>query len=339
MISSSNLILIIIVLIVIFFLLFNNSTSTQVENFYIKALHNPNKRSCNIKKYIEEKTKNYLPDLELISFDGLDSYSNYSSKISQNKCLKSNFVDIQFHNDYRDVISALNNIVPEKGQKFNIANIPLKYSEPDTDEVKKLVKDFINLLNQNIKHLIPLNRNKNTGWDEPICDLTVKSGWDKVQEGLGLQSSLWDPPASKSTIKFIALNNLQKYETDDEIKFLVDVIIQKLNVEDQMIIKISLIQDKREITDENNFFCKKNLEMKVIIEEISIVGYLSEEGPESSLIAGEDNDKFYDFNNMEKNNLVNPKHLETILKDKNDKRNEEINYFNSQVDPETKCFQ
>ena len=55
--------------------------------------------------------------------------------------------------------------------------------------------------NDNIKTEVPSYRNPNSGWDEAIPDPKIKSGWDKVQESLGLQPSLWDEPKDKQPVK------------------------------------------------------------------------------------------------------------------------------------------
>ena len=68
-------------------------------------------------------------------------------------------MNIQFHNDYRDVYTALLNIVPDKRQLFNVANIPLTYSEPEANEISLMMKDFMAVLNENIKFInLPIAR-------------------------------------------------------------------------------------------------------------------------------------------------------------------------------------
>lgn len=270
---------------------------------------------------------------DVVSWDG--SFDSLDKKPIK---LNPNYLNIQFHNDYRDVISALNNIVPDKKQLFNIANIPLNYSEPEAGEVKNLVVDFIDVLNKHLTKEIPNIRSKNTGWDEPVQDPKIKSGWDKVQESLGLPTSLYEEPKENSLVKLIAIKQVQKYETEDEIKYSIDIVLQKLNVDDQMIIKADFVQDKRPLHNENNFFKSSTIEMKVWIENIFITGYLSQKGDDAiKLFDGEDK-KYYDYDRMEYNNIVDPKYVQKILMEKYRQRNREMENRTALLDEEGRKF-
>jgi hypothetical protein len=273
---------------------------------------------------------------DIVSWDGTQDTNVVYNDEKNN--INPNLLDIQFHNDYRDVITAINNLIPDKKQLFNLPNMPLVYSEPEGDEVRNLVSDFIEVLNSNLKTTVPDKRNKNSGWDEAVPDATVESGWDKVQKSLGLQPSLWDGPAPKAPVKIIAIPFVQKYETEDEIKYACDIIMQKINVDDQMMIKASFVQDKRPLHDENNFFVTKNIDMKIVIEDIFTVGYLSKGGTDSKLIFDKDMEKFYDYDEMEYNNLTDPKYIQKILMEKYKNRTEEMEQRNAMLDEEGQAF-
>lgn len=126
------------------------------------------------------------------------------------------YVNTQFHNDYREVINAIQSIVCTKCDddiKFN----PIK---PDAI-VHQLVNGFIDHLN------------KNPGtfdWNAP------KSGWEKVQESLGLPSSLYEPPKPPAHIKLIKI--IKAYQSDNSRKYMCYFIVQKQNVIDQMILRV-----------------------------------------------------------------------------------------------------
>jgi hypothetical protein len=260
------------------------------------------------------------------------------SNVAYDQEIYPNLLNIQFHNDYRDVITALNNLVPDKKQIFNLPNVPLVYSEPEASEVRNMILDFIKVLNSNIKTEVPTHRVKNSGWDEAIPDPTVESGWDKVQKSLGLESSLWNPPASKAPVKLVAVPYVQKYETEDEIKFSCDIILQKVNANDQLLIKASFVQDKRPLHDENNFFVARNVDMNLVIEEVFILGYLSKFGNDAKLTFDKDMEKFYNLNEMEYNNLTDPKFIQKVLMDKYKYRTEEMEHRNAMLDEEGQDF-
>ena len=46
----------------------------------------------------------------------------------------------------------------------------------------------------------------------------MESGWEKVQRSLGLPVSLYHKPAENGLLSLISIDNVKKYETDDEIR-------------------------------------------------------------------------------------------------------------------------
>ena len=333
---------ILLILFIIFILVkLNNGISSDknnTENYESsnKLVRNITRGKKNREHFITSSSdKRVVDDLidDIVSWD--DSLDN---NVLRKEYLNPNFLNIQFHNDYRDVMTAINNLIPDKKQFFNLPNRPLKYSQPETGEVKNLIIDFINVVNRNLLEEVPSQRNSNSGWDEAIVDPTVQSGWDKVQNLLGLPTSLYDEPAKKSPIKLIATTKVQKYETDDEIKYECDIIVQKNNVDDQMILRASFVQDKTPLKDENNFFNTTTIDLKIVIEYIYIIGYLSKEGNNDKLNFDKDFDKFYDYSQMEYNNLMDPKYVQKILMEKYKQRTEEMEQRNALLDEEGQEF-
>jgi hypothetical protein len=318
-----SIILICITAIVLYLLI---TSSDKSENY-----------TQNIKKKHKKRRINTINELidDVVSWD--DSQSNCSSRIEV-KQQNPYFLDVQFNDSYRDVITGINNIIPDRKQLFNIANVPLKYSEPPVSEVKNLVNDFITVLNKTIITQVPSVRNPNSGWDEAIPDPNMKSGWDYTQEALGLQPSLYDKPAHKCIVELIAIRFVQKYETEDEIKYACEIVLQKKNVDDQLVIKASFVQDKRPLRDENNFFASKNIELQIIIEDVFIIGYLSKQATEYRFKSDPDEEKFYDYQNMEQNNLTDPKYVQKVLLDKYSQRQKEVEYKNAMLDEEGQAF-
>ena len=278
---------------------------------------------------------NSLFENDMISVD-----PSYRSSISSviKRATNPNFINIQFHTDYRDVITGLNNLVPERKQLFNLPNIPLNYSEPNKKEVSIMVKDFLYVLNDNIKTTVPEFKQKNSGWDEVLEDNKGESGWDKVQKSLGLPVSLYDEPAPKSHIKLIDIEKVQKYETDDEIKYAIQMVIQKINVQDQMRMLVSFVQDKRLLTDENDFFKEGRVETRLVIEDLFILGYYSFEGEDEGKEFDNDNTKYFEYDKLEHNQLVDPKDVQKELTRKYQIRNKEMNELVNTFDEEGRAF-
>jgi hypothetical protein len=373
--DSINILLLIIIAYVVYTL---TTSSTSNRKSLVNDFHNvknkkasarsknnlkyvPSKRGNNINiddsRYGKHDDNKYMDDIldDSVSWD-----ESYDSGFVKSKKVNSNFIENQFHNDYRDLITAFNNLVPDRKQLFNLPNIPLKYSEPEAAEVKNLVTDFVSVVNNNLDTDVPCTRNKNSGWDEAIPDPNVKSGWDKVQESLGLPVSLYEEPAGKAKVVLVDIPKVQKYETEDEIKYSIDLVLQKVNVDDQMLIKADFVQDKRPTTDENNFFTTKNVEMKVSIETIFAVGYLTKAGDNGNLTCGRgdelnigsgesyninnvqnydgDKEKYYDYNKLEFNNMTDPKMVQRLLMEKYKKRNEEMEERTAMLDSEGQAY-
>lgn len=323
----------IFILVALVLILFQITKPNKVDTFH----HSGSKMPATRHKIKRDDEVNAVID-DIVSWDSTLSGKSCEDGVLKKYYVNPNFINNQFHNDYRDLITAFNNLVPQKKQLFNLPNIPVIYSEPEEAEVINLVKDFVNVLNHNLKTEVPGYRNPNSGWDEAIVDPNVKSGWDKVQESLGLTPSLWNKPGRKAPVKLIKIPFVQKYETEDEVKYSCDIVLQKHNVDDQIIIKASFVQDKRPLHNENNFFVTKNIEMKVSIEELYILGYLSKEGNDSRLMFDKDMEKFYDYNQMEHNNMTDPKYIQRVLMDKYKQRTEEMEQRNAMLDEEGQSF-
>ncbi len=339
MLTNSTIALIIIIVLLIF-IMFYSAKYNDNEKFDVAQTT----KSVNYnKQQVIEDVASYFGN-DMISNYSSKSGSSYKSKIPHDiiiKQLNPNFMNIQFHNDYRDVYTALLNVVPDKRQLFNVANIPINYSEPEVNEVSLMMKDFMAVLNENIKSEVPLYRNPNSGWDEAIVDEQVESGWDKAQKALGLPVSLYEKPAPNGHITLIKVNKIQKYETEDEIRYAIEFVVQKKGVDDQMIIKGSFVQDKRPLKDENNFFINAKVDLKVLIEDLFIVGYLSHDGLKSKqqqLDLDVGKTVYYDLDKMEKNNMTDPKLVQKILMEKYDLKLKEMNLRNGLLDEEGQYF-
>src|SRR5271166_3165666 len=117
MLSNSTIVLIIIIVILIFIMFYGTNNNEKFD-----VVQTNNSVNYNKQQVIEDVATHFSEDM-------ISNYSIQSSKSSKHsqdiikKTLNPNFMNIQFHNDYRDVYTALLNIVPDKRQLFNVANI------------------------------------------------------------------------------------------------------------------------------------------------------------------------------------------------------------------------
>lgn len=214
-----------------------------------------------------------------------EDYIVENPKVYIDKILKSKkkvvinpyFTEMQYHKDYRDTANAFNIIVPNQRQVFNRSDKPLvEESVPEVKEVKRLIGSFIKEVNkivdEKIKPEIEL-----TGWNNALPDKKIKSGWEKQQESLGLPTSLYTDDMDKGPIKLVKIDHLEKYSTDDQIRYVAFLIVKKKNVDDQMVLRVSFVLDTKDVNLDREFFDEEKsvYESAVIIEEVFVIGFLT----------------------------------------------------------------
>jgi hypothetical protein len=284
--------------------------------------------------------------------DDFDSTRYLQSILNQEKKdsrdfddINPNFMEAQFHNDYRDTITAFNNISPSQRQIFNQANVPAKFTNPSVSEVQDIINDFIREVNTNIDQVVTEHRHSNSGWDEPLPDKTVKSGWEKQMEHLGIPTGLYNKPASKEKVKLLKIDHVEKHETEDEVKYTCFLILRKLSVQDQIVVKVSFVMAKPS-PDERNFFkdvkdldnsygTSKDEPVNLIVEEIFIIGFLTSRQINE---AAKTRDDFYNFSALEDTEHISQKTIMKELVKKYKQRTKENNSFNATLDEEGRNY-
>jgi len=335
----------------------NSSGFVPIETNSNTVLMNEDPQLSRIKQY--DFTDNNIYER------GLPSTINYhladdkaeNSIVTVGKILPY-FNEIKFNQDYRDVLTSINDLVPAQKQVFNIGNIPLiDYSEqnPSSSVIMEMTSDFIDTLNETSKKNVndfdgrAMDGYINYGWSDKLVEKTVESGWDKVQKSLGLQPSLYTKPSSYRPLKLVAIKKVIKFETDDEIKYVIYMILHKQGVMDQILLKVSTIIDKRIQRDENNFFnvnvtyqndndytFKPNFNVEAVIEEIDVLGFFTEK---FGTFKSEDfGIKYAKYDELTYNNMTSNKYIRKVLLDKYNKRNDDINRRNATLDDDGRIF-
>jgi hypothetical protein len=212
-----------------------------------------------------------------------DNPEKYIDIILKSKGTQSNikvnehYVEAMWHTDYRDIQNAFELITPNNKQLFNLCALPVEQvSEVPITDTRYLVTKFIKEVNKTVKNKVSDTLSANT-WIDNMPQEKIKSGWDKQQEALGLPPSIYNEPAKKAPIKLVKIDHAEKYETEKEIRYSLFLIIQKKNAKDQLVVKINFVVDKNDINMDRDFFSKSKNSFKttVLIEEISIIGYLT----------------------------------------------------------------
>ena len=271
------------------------------------------------------------------NYDYIDDITNDNNDDNSNKKVNYKihpyFTEMQFHNDYRDVITSFDCVVETGRPLFNRSNQPVKSVEVKKREVKNLLRAFVKTLNKNIKNNIKNEANLDYGWKNVMPNKTVKeTGWEKQMAVLGLPADIYGKSAKKSSVRIIKIDRVDKFETDSQIRIDVYMVMQKLNVNDQMVVKVSFVMDKDDLNSDRNFF--KNdaeVDLNVHLESVFIVGYLTDQSYGSKRNYFD----FYSFENIEKDNIMDQNEIFRQLRKKYADRQIETNGLTIQFSPET----
>ncbi|AYV75747.1 MAG: hypothetical protein Terrestrivirus3_16 [Terrestrivirus sp.] len=307
------------------------------------------------------KNKNgYLyDDLDVNAFDFGRTRKDKLDRKKESIILNEHFVEMQFHTDYRDTLTSFNDIAPDQKKIFNIQDAPTKLTVVPFPhkEVKKTIKDFINLINRDVEFYVSDYRGNNTGWDEPLPQLHKESGWDKEQDELGLPRSLFPEPAKRSPVRLVKIDYVEKYVTEFETEYICTFIIKKENVDDQMIVRVSFVSENHDVNEERDFFKdldpnitttpkKQNQKIQdrnheMVIEEIFVVGFLTNVGQGTGTDAkpiNYDNLDWYNFKGLELNGITDQGTIMKELIHKYKERDNSMMTFTSSLDKEGREF-
>jgi hypothetical protein len=199
------------------------------------------KKKKGLLDFLSDKDEDILDDKYLDMLE-LTKNVNINSKYFNNK---------QYHNEFKDVLTAIKHIVDKK-RKFNIESLPVTYSEHDNENDEnsyKLINIFMIRLNEYIDKNIILP-------DE------VKSGWEVVYKKLGLPILYDKEETVKRRLNVLKILNIYKFDTDNQTKYVYDIITTKENVSDKLVLKVEMIFNK--IND------------KIIIEDVFVQGFMSD---------------------------------------------------------------
>jgi hypothetical protein len=310
-------------LIIIFIALVGLIVFNQFENDRKKNIQSPDKNYR--KKCAKKKKKKRIIKKEKMNYIDIDEciekIKNHSGDME--------FLDLQYHQDYNDTVTAINNLTPQK-ELFNLNLLPVKETIPDHQLVKQLVNIFIKKLNGNVMGNVSEYLHQNSGWSDMGKKIKKKSGFEEHMEDIGLPGSIYNEALSKAPIRLVKIDNGEQHTTDHQIRFIIWIIVRKKNAKDQMILRINFFMDRSDSDDRHNFFDKdlinNSFEKEVILEQVFIVGYLTKSGNKITR-----NDKFHDYGSNIYNSdgtIDQGKVLETMLK-KHKERSNELDAFKS----------
>ena len=277
------------------------------------------------KKKIYKKKSIIYPNNEIII--------NKTNKLEPN--LNSDLVEIQYHVDYSDTITAINALTPQK-ELFNLSFSPVETSVPKETTTNQLVSIFMNSLNDEIKKT-PQFLNVNSGWNNMNMRQREKSNQEKQLESIGITSKLYNTPAQKEEVILLKIDKAEQYSTDTQYRIEVHIIVQKKNVSDQMVLMVQFFMEKEDNDTRDKFFDKKlsndDFKTTVLIERIFIVGFLTNK----SLLRTK-MEKFYEYdeNIIRNDGTMNQEKVLKMMIQKHKDRDDALNSFTQTLDKDVK---
>lgn len=339
--NLSFLVLIIIILLV-FYIFFIDTKSKQNIKEKIKEYNKEYLQKNNNQKVKKESTDKYLDKIIGVPVKNNNRTNKKEKEINvttKNYLIDETnvlpyFIEMQFHNDYKDVITAFDKMTEFGGRPvFNRSSQPVDYISMNKMDGYKLLFPFVSELNSvlinKIKDVVDLEN----GWNNIQENPTVENGWEKQQKKLGLPGSIYDKGAGKSKVQIITVDKVDRFETDTQIKYDVYAIIQKDNSLDQMVIRISLLMDRRDLNEDRNFFKDdKTVDLNIHLESIFIVGFMTSHSYGSQ--NKNTRQDFYTFENIEKNGMMDQEEIIKQLKKKYLDYQIEANGLTTQISPQ-----
>ena len=336
-------------------------------NNLINKTYNPDKSSKVINK-INRIIDNISPVQSLSKIDQdinlIKQLQNKKNTNIKNKipCKKLNkfFMQTQFNDSYRDVLTAFNYICPDQKLIFNIQSLPVvttKYQlNRDTPFVFiKIVTMFINKVNKEIKSMpesyeIVNNFNNYMPLTSQLKKYTENKGINKFYKDIGVDYNLYADTPPNSPIELIKIISARREYTDAETKFIITFVIKKIlkSISDQLQITVHFVTKNDPLEGYNLFDGKPpadtiNSTQQVAIEYVFIDGYYTNDFNVDYDCVGSDNkcnnkvsnidgdDQYYSFNALGTDTLMSDYEIIKEFNKKNREHEIEMNNFNINV--------
>ena len=298
--------------------------------------------SCKKREKLTTSNKKIKSSVETNEdFDEMDDFllnkmikKNKNNQIDNNEQVLPYFVEMQFHNDYKDVITAFDIMVETGRQIFNRSNLPVSVKELNTSDAGIMADVFITQLNDVISRRINDYADIENGWKNIQENKQIESGWEKQMKQLGVPDNLYDKGAKKALIKLIRIDKFVLSTTDAQTRYDIFMIVQKDNSYDQMVVKVSFVTDREDMNTDRKFFKDDmTVDLNVHIEDIFVIGFMTNHSYGSQNVSMRQD--FYTFDNVEKDGMMDQEEIIKQLKKKYMQYQIESNGLTIQMDPKS----
>jgi uncharacterized protein (DUF1499 family) len=317
-----------------------------------------------INKYNKLSRDSSRIDQNIDIVNSLKKSKNRASKHKKSKnnipCKKLNkfFIQSQWNDSYRDILTAFNIICPDQKSFFNLQVLPVTTTMYDIQanppfEFIKLTTQFINKLNKIVKELpdsVEVVNDYNNYL--PLTSQTAKyvqdKGINKFYKEIGVDYNLYADTPPNSPVELITISAMTREFTEAQTKYIVTMVIKKIlkSVSDQLKITVHFVT-KNDPEESVNLFSKHyqppdaiNTLQQVAIEYIFIDGFYTNEfdvdydcanqpTKKVSNIDGDDN--YYSFDALASPNLMSEHDIITEFNKKLRQHELEMDNFNINV--------
>ena len=360
-----NILLIILLLLIIYNLYDKDTTNTEkfinITNPFIGGLSQSQLGSS----IPDESQILETPIKPLLSYNIIDKVLDKNETTKNNKKYKKNkkscktlnpyFINTQFNDSYRDVMTALNIISPNQKQLFNIQTLPVVTTlydpakEPPL-EVFKLVVQFIKQLNTEIQRLpdsqeIINDYNNYLPLTSQVNEYVKNKGVNQFYNEIGVDFNLYADTPINAPVELIKILEMKQEGTEAETKYVISFVIKKIlkSVEEQMKITVHFILQNNPLEGENLFAKVENTSFtrSVAVEYVFIDGYFTNKFDVNFECYGKDNDKintpysdfgnYYNFTDLGKNSMMSNHQVITELNKKYREHELEMNNMNVNI--------
>ena len=320
-----------------------------------KMLNNKNRLEGSINPVNMNKNNKINSDIELIK--ALRSTKNVNM---ENKKINKFFIQSQFNDAYRDILTAINVLCPDLKIIFNLQTLPVvttifEVSKKPPVIILRLINDFIIQLNNTIQKL-PDSYDALNDYNNylPMTAQLAKYGEDrginKFYKDIGVDYNLYADTPKNAPVELIKIVGMRREYTEAETKYVVSIVVKKLlkTVNDQLQLTINFVKRNDPFLSENFFKngsddYKVNDTEKVAIEFIFIDGYFTndfneeydcyaqEQNGAKKVQSNDGDDNYYDFNALGTNQMISDHEVITEFNKKMREHQLEMNTFSLNV--------
>ena len=320
----------------------------------VNNLNNKNRLTGSITPSNPNKNIKMNSDIELIK--NLRSIKDVNF---ENKKLNKFFVQSQFNDSYRDLLTAVNILCPDLKIIFNLQTLPVTTTifEPSKRPppiILRLVNDFMVQLNKTIKKLPDSydainDYNNYLPLTAQLSKYSQDRGINEFYKDIGVDYNLYADTPKNAPVELIRIMQMRREYTEAETKYVVTIVVKKKlpSVKDQLQLTINFVQRNDPFLSENFFKNGQddyiNTKEKVAIEFIFVDGFYSNDFGEDydcyandpkngKRIENSDGDSgFYNFDALGTDQMISDREILTEFNKKMREHELEMNNFSLNV--------